>query len=201
LHDRSERVPSLSDANLRFFSGFDDLAVIAPLPAVGLGYPSASRERWQMRLRARDSMATRMEARNMLQKYKEIFYGGFFGFGAAVLDTFMDARMENLSLQDELIQHGPMLFYRALFILFGLAFGWLLWQKNKREREFRDLSEILNRFRQEYGGPAILMHAKLQVLLTREDLRLSDEAEELVQFVYQRSQDLQSLVKNKLPSW
>jgi len=142
-----------------------------------------------------------MEARNMLQKYKEIFYGGLFGFGAAVLDTFLDARMENLSLQDELVQHGPMLFYRALFILFGLAFGWLLWQKNKREREFRDLSEILNRFRQEYGGPAILMHAKLQVLLPREDLRLSDEAEELVQFVYQRSQDLQSLVKNKLPSW
>jgi hypothetical protein len=44
------------------------------------------------------------------------------------------------------------------------------------------------------------MHANLQVLLTREDLRLSDEAEELVQFVYQRSQDLQSLIKNKLPS-
>jgi len=45
------------------------------------------------------------------------------------------------------------------------------------------------------------MHAKLQVLLTRKDLHLSPEAEELVQFVYQRSQDLQSLVKNKLPSW
>ncbi len=45
------------------------------------------------------------------------------------------------------------------------------------------------------------MHAKLQVLLTREDLHLSAEAEALVQFVYQQSQDLQSLVKNKLPSW
>ena len=136
----------------------------------------------------------------MLQKYKEIFYGGFFGSGAALLDTFMDARMEGLSFRDELVQHGPMLFYRALFILFGLAFGRLLWQKNKREREFRDLSEILKRFRQDYGGPAILMHAKLQVLLTREDLHLSDEAKELVQFVYLQSQKLESLV-NKLPSW
>jgi hypothetical protein len=27
----------------------------------------------------------------MLQKYKEIFYGGLFGFGAALLDTFMDS--------------------------------------------------------------------------------------------------------------
>jgi hypothetical protein len=185
----------------RFFSGFDDLAFIALFPVVVLGYSPASQERWQMRLRARDSMAARMEAHNMLQKYKEIFYGGLFGFGAAVLDTFMDAWMEGLSFRDELAQHGSMLFYRTLFILFGLALGWLLWQKNKREREFRDLSQILQRFRQEYGGPAILMHAKLQVLLTREDLHLSDEAEELVQFVYQQSQDLQALVKDRLPSW
>ena len=76
----------------------------------------------------------------MPHKYKEISYGGLFGFGAAVLDTFMDARMEGLSFREELVQHGPMLSYRTLFILFGLALGWLLWQKNKREREFRDLS-------------------------------------------------------------
>ena len=87
----------------------------------------------------------------MLQKYKEIFYGGLFGLGAAVLDTFMDARMEDLGFRDEMVQHRPMLFYRVLFILFGLALGWLLWQKNKRAREFRDLSEILRQFRQEYG--------------------------------------------------
>jgi hypothetical protein len=135
----------------------------------------------------------------MLQKYKEIFYGSLFGFGAGVIDTAMDARMEGLSFRDELVQHPAMLLYRALFILFGLALGWLLWQKNKREREFRDLSEILKQFRQEYGGPALLMHTKLQVLLTRQDLHLSHEAEELVKFVYQQSQHLQSLVKNKLP--
>ncbi len=136
----------------------------------------------------------------MLQKYKEIFYGGLFGFGAGVLDTFMDAWMEGLSLRDELVQHRTMLLYRVLFILFGLAVGWLLWQRNKREREFRDLSEKLRQFRREYGGPAILMHTKLQLLLTRADLHLSAEAEEIVQFVYQRSQDLQSLVRNKLPA-
>ena len=165
LHDTLERVRSLSEAMFRFFSGFDDLAFIALFPVVVLGYSPASQERWQMRLRARDSMA-RMEAHNMLQKYKEIFYGGLFGFGAAVLDTFMDAWMEGLSFRDELAQHGSMLFYRTLFILFGLALGWLLWQKNKREREFRDLSETLRRFRQEYEAPALLMHTKLQTLLT-----------------------------------
>jgi hypothetical protein len=137
----------------------------------------------------------------MLQRYKEIFYGGIFGFGVSAIDTFMDARMEGLSFLDEMVQHRSMLIYRTLFILFGLALGWLLWQKNKREREFRDLSEILKRFRQEYEGPALLMHSKLQILLTRKDSNLSGEAEELLRFVYQKSQDLQALVRNKLPSY
>jgi hypothetical protein len=137
----------------------------------------------------------------MLQKYKEIFYGGIFGFGVSVIDTVMDAQIEGLSFWDEMIQHRSMLIYRTLFILFGLALGWLLSQKNKREREFRDLSEILKRFRQEYEGPALLMHSKLQILLTRRELDLPGEAEELLRFVYQKSQDLQALVRNKLPSY
>ena len=137
----------------------------------------------------------------MLEKYKEIFYGGIFGFGVSVIDTFMDARMEGLSFLDEMVQHRSMMIYRTLFILFGLALGWLLWQKNKREREFRDLSGILKRFLQEYEGPALLMHTKLQTLLTRKDLHLAAEAEELVRFVYQKSQDLQALIRNKLPSY
>ncbi|PYX63289.1 MAG: hypothetical protein DMG74_17580 [Acidobacteria bacterium] len=42
-------------------------------------------------------------------------------------------------------QHRPMLFYRVVFLLFGLVLGWLLWQKNKRERDFRRLAEALKR--------------------------------------------------------
>jgi hypothetical protein len=38
----------------------------------------------------------------MLQKYKEMFYGILFGFGAGIIDTFMDAWMEGLSIQDVL---------------------------------------------------------------------------------------------------
>jgi len=52
----------------------------------------------------------------MLQKYKEIFYGGLFGFGTGILDTVLDARMEGLSFVDEMVQHRPMLFYRTPFI-------------------------------------------------------------------------------------
>jgi len=137
----------------------------------------------------------------MLQKYKEMLYGGIFGFGVSIIDTVMDARIEGLSFLDEMVQHRSMMIYRSVFILLGLALGWLLWQKNKREREFRDLSEILKRFRQEYEGPALLMHTKLQTPLTRKDLHLPAEAEELVRFVYQKSQELQALVGNRLPSY
>jgi len=134
----------------------------------------------------------------MLQKYKEIFYGVAFGVGAAVMDTVMDAHMEGHDVWTELVQHSPMLFYRSLFVFFGLVLGWLLWQKNKRERDFRYLTETLERFHQECGKSALLLHTKLQLLLTRNDLRLSHEAEELVQSAYQRSQQLQTLVKEKL---
>lgn len=135
----------------------------------------------------------------MLQDYKEIAYGVVFGMGAGIMDTAMDAHMEGQSFWTELVLRPTMLLYRALFIVFGLILGWLLWEKNKRERDFRHLSETLKRFHEQYGRSAVLMHAKLQVILTKEDLHLSREAEELIQFVYQRSQELQTLTKEKLP--
>ena len=135
----------------------------------------------------------------MVQKYKEIAYGVAFGMGAAIMDTAMDAHIEGRNFWAELIGNPTMLLYRALFLIFGFILGYLLWQRNKRERDFRHLTETLDRFHQEYGRNVILMHAKLQVILTQENLHLSREAEELIQFVYQRSQELQALAKEKLP--
>jgi hypothetical protein len=136
----------------------------------------------------------------MFQKYKEIFYGILFGLGATIIDSIMDAREAGLGLWDELIQHPGMLLYRTLFVIFGLVLGWLLWQRNKRERDFRALAEILKQFRQECGGAAVVMHTKLQVLLTHKDLQLSSEAEGLIRSLYRGSQELQNLINSKLPS-
>ncbi|MBI3476369.1 MAG: hypothetical protein HY010_11605 [Acidobacteria bacterium] len=136
----------------------------------------------------------------MLQKYKEIFYGILFGLGACTIDTVMHARMENTSFWIEMLQPQPaMIFYRALFIFFGVALGWLLWQKNKRERDFRHLAETVEKFHRDLCAPAILMHTKLQVLLTRQDLQLSREAEEVVRFAYERSREIQALAKERFP--
>ena len=136
----------------------------------------------------------------MLQKYKEIFYGILFGLGAGTIDTVMHARMEDTSFWIEMLQPQPaMIFYRVLFILFGVGLGWLLWQKNKRERDFRHLAETVEKFHHDLCAPALLMHTKLQVLLTREDLQLSHEAEEVVRFAYERSLEIQALAKERLP--
>lgn len=118
--------------------------------------------------------------------------------GAATMDTAMDAHMQGYSVWVELIQHPAMLVYRSLFVSYGLALGWLLRKKNKRERDFRNLTRTLERFHRECGRSALLLHTKLQVLLTRNDLRLSHEAEEFVRFAYQRSQELQALMKEGL---
>jgi hypothetical protein len=37
---------------------------------------------------------------------------------------------------------APCLFYRVLFILFGIALGWLLWQKNTRDFHASDAVSV-----------------------------------------------------------
>jgi H+/Cl- antiporter ClcA len=131
----------------------------------------------------------------MFIKYREITFGVLFGFAAVIMDTMMDASTQGRSFVSELTNYPAMVLYRVLFIVFGFILGWLLWQRNKTERDFRQLQERLDRMRQECGKRSLLMHASLQVLLTRNDLCLSQEAEELVRRAYQSSQELQNLVR------
>ena len=136
----------------------------------------------------------------MLQRYREIFYGLLLGLGAWIIDVVMHSQTEGGGFWAELIRlEGATLFYRLLFVAFGFALGWSLWQKSKRERDFRQLAEILNRFHREIGEPAFLIHAKLEVLLTREDFHLAPGAEEIIRFVYDKSQRIVSLSKERVP--
>jgi len=93
----------------------------------------------------------------MLQRYKEILFGLAFGIGAFLLDTNMDAAAGGNNFLEEVVAHPGMLLYRALFILLGLALGWLLWQRNRREREARQLAETLNRLRQKCAAQGLLL--------------------------------------------
>jgi hypothetical protein len=135
----------------------------------------------------------------MLQRYKEIFYGLLFGLGASVIDVSMHASMAQQGFWTALLQPQPaMAAYRGSFVAFGLALGWLLWRKNKVERDFRNLLETVEQLRRGISAPAILIHTKLQVLLTRGDFRLPPEAEEMVRFAYEKSREIAALAQEKL---
>lgn len=135
----------------------------------------------------------------MLQRYKEVFYGLLFGLGASVIDVFMHASMEQQGFLTELFRPEPaMVAYRVSFMAFGLSLGWLLWRKNKLERDFRSLVEAVDQFQRRIGQPAILIHSKMEVLLTRNDLHLPPEAEEMVRYAYERSRELGALAQEKL---
>ncbi len=136
----------------------------------------------------------------MLQRYKEVFYGLLFGLGASVIDVFMHASMEQQRFWMELIHPQPiMVAYRVFFIAFGLALGWLLWRKNKVERDFRSLAETVEQFRRGISAPAVLIHTKLQLLLTRGDFHLPPEAQEMIRFAYEKSREIGALAEQKLP--
>ena len=134
----------------------------------------------------------------MFQEYKEIFFGLAFGLGAVIIDTVMDASAEGYSYLGELAAHPAMILYRAIFIVLGLGLGWLLWQRNRSEREVRRLSETLHRIQQQCGTQGLLIHSTLQVLLTRSDLHLPEEAQRLVHEAYQRSQEFQRIAEEKV---
>lgn len=134
---------------------------------------------------------------HMVQRYKEIFFGFAFGVGAVLIDTTMDAVAEGNSLMDEVIEHPGMLLYRGIFILLGLALGWLLWQRNRGEREVRQITETLQKIRHECAAQGLLVGATLQRLLTRDDLHLSDEASRLLHDAYTKSQEFQRIAERK----
>jgi hypothetical protein len=135
----------------------------------------------------------------MLQDYKEIIYGIILGIAAAALDTAMDARMEGHGFGDELTGHPSMLLYRGIFVFFGLIIGGLAWKNNQRKRDFRHLLERIKRSRDRFEGNLLVLHTKLQLLLTKDSFHLSPEAEQQIQSVYDTSRELQKIVDDIPP--
>ncbi len=128
----------------------------------------------------------------MVRRYREIFYGFLFGIGAACIDTFTDAKMQNKSFWD--VSAG-MALYRMLFVLFGCILGWLLWRKNQRERQFRSLLTAMEKLCREIGPPAVMIYAQTQSLLVKPGLRLPPDAETMIRVIYEESQKLQSIAR------
>ena len=126
----------------------------------------------------------------MLKRHREIFYGLLFGFGAALIDTFIDSKAQNQPFWAVFI---GMIFYRFFFVLFGLVLGWLLWRKNQTERQFRSLQDEVQELRHSIGAPTTVIHAQAQLLLGSDGLKVSPEVQSVIRIIYEQSQKLQSI--------
>src|SRR5689334_2214502 len=131
----------------------------------------------------------------MLQKYKEIVFGVAFGIAAMIIDSAMDATAEGYSLADEFAAHPGMIVYRLGFVLLGLILGWLLWRNHKRERELRQVEESFHRLQQRCSTHCLLVRSSLQLMLTRDNLHLSDEARRLLEDAYHKIGALQTVAE------
>lgn len=137
----------------------------------------------------------------MLTRYREIFFGLMFGLAAVLIDISMHAGMQGHSFAEELLHpETAMLYYRILFLAFGIVLGFLLWKKNKRERESRDLARAFDELGREIAAPSIIIHTQAQLLLTREHPALPPEAESAVRTIYEQSKRLQSLTNRRPPA-
>lgn len=131
----------------------------------------------------------------MLRRHREIFYGLLFGFGAAVIDTFIDSTTQGMPFWDFSV---GMTLYRFCFVIFGLVMGWLLWRKNESERGVRLLQDQLQTLQKEIGAPITMIHVEAQLLLGGSRLQLSPEIQSVIRIIYEQSQKLQSIYREKL---
>lgn len=132
----------------------------------------------------------------MHKSHREIFYGLLFGVGAALLDMLIDAVVQGREFLDV---PTVMIFYRLLFVLFGLLLGWLLWRKNTSEREFRSLEDQVQALRHRIGAPTTVIHTQAQfLLLGRDAAQLSPEVQSVVRTIYEQSQKLQSIERERV---
>lgn len=131
----------------------------------------------------------------MLRRHREIFYGLLFGFGAAVIDTFIDSKTQGTPFWDFSV---GMTLYRFCFVIFGFVVGWLLWRKNESERGVRLLQDQLQRIQKEISAPIAMIHAETQLLLGG-SRQLSTEVQSVIRIIYEQSQKLQSISREKYP--
>ena len=136
----------------------------------------------------------------MLVRFKEIWYGAFFGIGAVLIDAEMHSSMANRSRSQELGVIGEvMLFYRILFLGFGLFAGWLMWRSNRREREFRALQNRFHHFQSQLSALATVTYSRLQFALSRvETDTLPKELSDALQAAHEDLRRLKAIVDEQL---
>ena len=130
-----------------------------------------------------------------LGTYKEIVFGISFGIGASLIDVAMHATMGEGDWLAELTRPSlVMAVYRTLFLLLGIGLGVLLWQRNRKERDFRQLLASFDALRRGLAAPSMLVHTNLQLLLTSYQSHFPPDASQLISTAYENSRAIQRVL-------
>jgi hypothetical protein len=130
-------------------------------------------------------------------KYKEVLFGAAFGVGASLIDVEMHSTMAHSDFLQELLHPEPaMALYRALFVILGIGLGVLLWQRNRRERDYRRISGALVELRSGVAAPSMLIHTNLQLLLTQHAGAVPDDVMAILRSSYEHSVLLQRFLSD-----
>lgn len=133
----------------------------------------------------------------MIKRYKEVWFGLSFGFGAILIDTAMHSQMSGSAFIEELFSFNfEMLVYRILFLAFGLSLGWLLWRNSRQERQFRLLQESFLQLHSDLRPVLVMNYSRLQILFGgREIALLSEEAQNTLRAMHADMRKLQSILE------
>ena len=129
-----------------------------------------------------------------LREFREIACGALFGTGAAMIDIIMHARMHGEGIFAEFLDPAPgMMFYRALYVAFGVILGWALWRRNTKEREFRlrlkQFCDVIDLF----DGHATVIYANAQILLLDGPHKAPENAAASLRTLYEHMQRVRIL--------
>ena len=139
----------------------------------------------------------------MLGRYKEIWYGIVIGISMWALDAMMHASMHSELgwsefRQEFIASNSTQLFFRSLFVIVSMGFGFSLWLSNQRKCQVLDLQDAINSLHSQIVNPALLISGYCRMLSFKEGWPVSREEVEMIREIQLNAQKI-TVVINQLP--
>lgn len=140
----------------------------------------------------------------MIERYKEIYYGIAIGISMWVLDAMMHASMHghlgwHSFLQELLANDVTQVFFRCLFVMVSVAFGYALWRSNKRKLQVQDLQAAIDAFHRQTINPLMLISGYASLLSLKEGWPASREDIDLVREIQLNARKINEVINKMQP--
>jgi hypothetical protein len=139
----------------------------------------------------------------MIGRYKEIWYGVAIGISMWMLDAMMHASMHGhlgwqTFIREIFVDDAIQLFFRGLFVVVAMAFGFTLWRSNLRKDQVQDLQTAIDLFQRQTVNPLLLIVGYCRLLSLKEGWPVTRQEIEIIREIQLNSQKLGEVI-NRLP--